>query len=524
MLQRDAMETLGLAVADRRDIGSSTRPNSFGKVLLKRWRLALAVFSVFFCLTLLLAALLPRRYEATMKLLVKNERVDALINPDKGTQGIFYLDDIAESRVNTEVALLLSNDLLRQVVKRCGLGDTVHASHSEPAVREELALNQLKKDLSVTPLRKSAIIQLRYESPDRARSVKVLNALSDLYLDSHLRLRGAPGSYAFFRELSRRYTAERVEADLALARFKREHNIVTLPEEKVIALQREADLDKHYADAAAAAARSTQQSTKLSSLVSQTPARLVNELKTIPNQYETQQLSTLLVGLQNKRVEAAARYKPDDRIVQDLDQQIAQTEGALSGATVRKAEEVSTIANPVLGSAQSEFVRAQYESAGYQAEMLSVRRRLATNKLRLAELDSQTAAYNELNQDVLRLTVLDHDYREKADQARVSQLLDEQRISNVAVAEEAYSPQRATFPKIGAIVAVGFVWSLFCALGTTIAVDRTRPRIRTTFDVERTLGAPVLAFLGSDSLLPRYGGTLAEVYLLMNRSADKKNW
>jgi uncharacterized protein involved in exopolysaccharide biosynthesis len=518
------METLGLSVADRKYIASSDRPNAFGKVLLKRWRLALAVFSILFGLTLLFAALLPRQYEATMRLLVKNERVDALISPDKGTQGIFYLDDIAESRVNTEVALLLSNDLLRQVVQQCRLGNTVKASHATPAMREELALNQLKGDLAVTPLRKSAIILLRYESPDRARSVNVLNVLSQLYLDSHLRLRGAPGSYAFFRELSRRSTAEREEADLALARFKLEHNIVTLPEEKTIALQREADLDKHYADAAAAAARSMQQSTKLSSLVSQTPASVVNERRSIPNQYETQQLSTLLVGLQNKRVETAARYQPDDRVVQDLDQQIAQTKGALAGATIRKAEEVSTIANPVLGSAQSDFVRAQYESAGYQAEMLSVGRRLAANKRRLTELDSQTAAYNDLNQDVLRLTALDHEYREKADQARVSQLLDEQRISNVAVAEEAYSPAKASSPKIGAIVAVGFVWSLFGAIGSVIAIDRTRPRIRSTFDVERTLGAPVLAYLGSDSLSPRHGGTLAEVYLSMDRPTDKKVW
>ncbi|CAN5674431.1 hypothetical protein BH10ACI4_BH10ACI4_11330 [soil metagenome] len=518
------METFGLSVTDRRYIASPIRANAFGKVVVKRWRLALAIFFTLFGLTILIAAVLPRRYEATMRLLVKNERVDALISPDKGTQGIFYLDDIAESRVNTEVALLLSNDLLRQVVQQCRLGDTVKASHATPAMREEQAMNQLKSDLTVTPLRKSAIILLRYESSDRERSVNVLNALSRLYLDSHLRLRGAPGSYAFFRELSRRATAEREEADLTLAHFKLEHNIVTLPEEKAIALQREADLDKHYADAAAATARSMQQKTKLSSLVSQTPAVVVNERRSIPNQYEMQQLSTLLIGLQNKRVEAAARYQPDDRVVQDLDQQIAQTKGALAGATATKSEEVSTISNPVLGGAQSDLVRAQYESAGYEAEMQSIGRRLAANRHRLAELDTQTAAYNDLNQDVLRLTALDHEYREKADQARVSQLLDEQRISNVAVAEEAYSPAKASSPKIGAIVAVGFVWSLFAAIGSVIAIDRTRPRIRSTFDVERTLGAPVLAYLGSDSLSPRHGGTLAEVYLSMDRPADKKVW
>ena len=114
------------------------------------------------------------------------------------------------------------------------------------------------------------------------------------------------------------------------------------------------------------------------------------------------------------------------------------------------------MANPVRSSAQSDSVRTQYEFAGYQAQVAAVGRQLLGSRKRLAELDKETASYNTLNDNVARLTDLDHDYRQKADAARVSQMLDEKHISNVAVAEDPFAPGQATSPKVAAILVVSF--------------------------------------------------------------------
>ena len=305
---------------------------SMFRFIRRRKGLAVTVFLMMFGFILVLLAFIPRSYEASMEFLINNERINSPVGPDKNTQAIFYLDDVSEARINTEVALLTSNDLLTQVVQECHLASYVQAAHISEQQRQEQALGQLKAHLVVSPVKKSAIIQVRYQSANPTQSVEVLRSLSKLYLESHLRLRGATGSSIFFEELWREYSVQREAAVADLAQYKLEHSIVSLPDEKALGLQREADLEKQYSDALAAANRSGSQSAKLTSLLVNTPPSVVGERKSIPNQAEMQQLSTLLVGLQNKRVEAASRYLPDDRFVKDLDQQIAQTRAALDSA------------------------------------------------------------------------------------------------------------------------------------------------------------------------------------------------
>lgn len=459
-----------------------------------------------------------------MEFLVNNERVNTPIGPDKNTQGVFNLDEVSEARVNTEVALLTSNDLLAQVVKECRLASFIRAPRLTEAAREEAALRQLKEHLRVNPIKKSAIIQVRYESGDPGRSVAVLQELSKLYLDTHLKLRGASASSAFFEEIWNDYAAKRVAAEASLARYKATHNIVSLPDEKALSLQREAELERQYADALAAANRTGNQSAKLGSLVASTPVNIVGERKTIPNQAEIQQLSAVLVGLENKRVEAASRYLPDDRFVKDIEAQISQTKEALSNATSRNSEEVSIIANPVMSTALSESVHVQYDLAGYQAQAATLGKQVFENRKRLASLDEETATYNLLSEDVTRLTDLDHEYRQKADAAKVGHLLDQKHISNVAVAEQAFASSQPTSPKVAATLLVGFLWSLFAAVGTVFLIDRTRPRVRSPYDLERALGTPVLAFVSTGEATNRRMGLLPLASLSIPTEPNRRNW
>ena len=59
--------------------------------------------------------LMPKQYEAHMKVLVKNERADMIVSAGtNGTSG--YHGEVGESQINSEIELLNSNNLLQQVV------------------------------------------------------------------------------------------------------------------------------------------------------------------------------------------------------------------------------------------------------------------------------------------------------------------------------------------------------------------------------------------------------------------------
>src|SRR3977135_1292959 len=67
--------------------------------------------------------LLPNEYESRMKILVKNTRSDVPITPDRtnGSTSSYFDNDVSENQINSEIELLTSEDLLKQVVTECGL-------------------------------------------------------------------------------------------------------------------------------------------------------------------------------------------------------------------------------------------------------------------------------------------------------------------------------------------------------------------------------------------------------------------
>ncbi|HEY0430392.1 MAG TPA: Wzz/FepE/Etk N-terminal domain-containing protein, partial [Pyrinomonadaceae bacterium] len=92
-------------------------------VILRHKLLLCATFLVVALGTAVLTFMLPNEYESRMKILVKNTRSDVPITPERttGATGVFFDNDVSENQINSEIELLTSEDLLKQVVTECGL-------------------------------------------------------------------------------------------------------------------------------------------------------------------------------------------------------------------------------------------------------------------------------------------------------------------------------------------------------------------------------------------------------------------
>src|SRR6267142_3892427 len=80
------------------------------------WHARIMVFSflIVFLGVVLITWMMPPRYDSQTKILVKSNRVDQVVSPDRNTQ--LVAPDMTEVDLNSEVELLKSRDLLEKVV------------------------------------------------------------------------------------------------------------------------------------------------------------------------------------------------------------------------------------------------------------------------------------------------------------------------------------------------------------------------------------------------------------------------
>ena len=165
------------------------------------------------------------------------------------------------------------------------------------------------------------------------------------------------------------------------------------------------------------------------------PERVPTQRRNVPNQYSVERLHTMLVELNNKRTELLTKFNNDDRLVVELDQQIADTTAAMERAEGFSANEESTDVNPAWQALVSERMKARLALSGLESKTEELRRELAQRQK--AALDF-TEAGPEYDAAVRRVTEAraNHElYAKREEEARIAEVLDRQRISNVVLAQ-----------------------------------------------------------------------------------------
>ena len=457
---------------------------------------------------------MPNKYQARLKVAVKNDRIDPMVGSDKQTQGIMYVNDVSEQRINTEIQLLTSSKVLREVVERSHLGDL--AQGKTETFRKEAALRALERNLNVSPVRNSNVIEVSYESTDPHRAAQVVDSVWQAYTSASRVMHGVPGALGFFEKLSVTYDGLLASAQTDLNQFRATHHVVSLPEELTLALNNASHLSGQMAESSVVAEKSDASAAHLKGAMDSMPGNVERERRSMPNQALTQQLTSLLVTLQNKRTEAAARYQQGDRLLTELDAQISRTETQLAQAVRTTADEVSVAANPAMDVARSEYVRSGAESAGAKAQTAELARQLRKSRTGLAALTAEAGIYKKLVQRVTEMEELDQGYHKKAEEARLEQSLDEQRISNLALLEEPYVPSMPYSPRRGLLLTLGLLWSSLIALIVVAIAEATTSRMNSPFQFGQVTGLPLLAIIPELTPAPRFA-SFPVLYLAMQR-------
>src|SRR6266852_5518155 len=117
-----------------------------------------------------------------------------------------------------------------------------------------------------------------------------------------------------------------------LTEFQQGRSIVALREQKDLNLRKLLDLEAAYKDNEAARVANTRKIVRLQAKLANLKPRITTQARQVPNQYSVERLNTMLVELQNRRTDLLAKFQPQDRLVTEVDKQIADTKASLDRA------------------------------------------------------------------------------------------------------------------------------------------------------------------------------------------------
>jgi len=456
--------------------------------------------------TVVFTFLSPNEYESRMKILVKNTRSDVPITPERttGASGNSFENDVSENQINSEIELLTSEDLLKQVVSESGLygrGFSISATlglkeapQSQAAQIEE-ASRSLAKDLLITPVKKANIIEVKYTSRSPEKAAAVLRNLQALYLEKHLKLHRPPGTYEFFKTQAEQSEEKLQDAEKQLSAFQQSMNVVSLTQQKDQTVQKLTEAKSKLLETETFLREVNDRLGKVQQQLQTLQPRIVTQSRALPNQYSAERLNTLIVELQNRRTQLLTKFKPDDRLVREVDQQIRTTRAALERAAKETATEQSTDLNPLRQTLETELARGRVDQAGAQGRHEMLAGQVQQYEAQLSRLEGITAAYEDLSRKVKESGENYDLYTKKEEEARITDELDENKITNVSVAEAPIQPQLPVKPNRPLNLILGVFLGALLSMGSVVIAEFMRDTILTPRELEGLTGRRVLASL-----------------------------
>jgi uncharacterized protein involved in exopolysaccharide biosynthesis len=460
--------------------------------LFQRPRLVAASFGLVVLATMLFVVF-SARYESHFKVLLRRSRFDPVVSSEPPSAMDFTRADITEEELNSEVELLRDKDLLKEVVKVAGVVPADTPDSDRPAKLEQ-AVRKVAQRLDVEAVKKSDLIQVSYKDTSPERAARILSALSTIYVRRHTDLQRPPGEIQFFDQQTAEYEKRLHQSEAELVRFTRARGVASAALERDIALQKLGEADAGYRQIDQDRVETEHRIASLREQIKSFPSRSVTLKRWADNPEVLEKMKTHLLELQLKRTELLTRFEPSYRLVQEVEQEIAETRASIAAEALTPVRDETTDKDPNYEWARMEMEKAQVQRDGLQARQSDASAQVAS----LHTLAEQMQSASVDQQDLMRTAKAEESnyllYLHKREEARIGDALDERRILNVAIVEP---PVAAALPahSIFLYLLLAFGLAMGFSVGTAFTTEYFDPTIRTPDEAHGLLEVPVLAWL-----------------------------
>lgn len=466
-------------------------------VLFRQGKVFVGVSSVLFILAVTYA-FAGATYRAHLRLLVRRGRADPPVTAQPNAPPDFSRVEVTEEELNSEVELLKDNDVLRRVVRANDLAahDWLRwvRPHEEQSAREERAARKLCNRLEVEPIKKTNLIEIRYDASDPELAAQVLKSLSGIYLEKHMEVHRPSGQLHFFDQQTGESRRQLEEAEGTLLNFTNSHGVVMAAQQRDLVLQRLNEVEASYRQAQAEISETERRVHELDAQLAKLPERTTTQVRTADNPELLRALKAGLLDLELKRTQLLTKFEPSHRLVQEVEQQILQAKAAIETEKLNPVRDETTDKDANYEWAKAELQKALVTKKGLEAREATIAAQLARYRVIAHQLGDEAVVQDDLTSSEKAAQENYLLYVKKREEARMGDALDEDGIVNVAIAEQPVVPALPLWPA-GVVVLVGFVGALTSGTGAAFAADYLDPALRTPEEVFECLEIPVLASL-----------------------------
>jgi uncharacterized protein involved in exopolysaccharide biosynthesis len=438
------------------------------------------------------------KYQANLKVLVRRGRADAPVSVTENAPLDLTRMAITDEELNSEVELLRDDEVLRRVVLETGVGgrDWFHflrmgegnAEHVERAAR------RLAQQLQVAPVKKTNLIAVSYAADDPRVAAKVLQSVAIAYLEKHMEVHRPTGEFRFFEQQRGESRLQLEEAKGKLLEFSARHGVVAAAQERDLALRKLSEVDASDRQTRIELAETQQRVWELNDQLAKLPERTTTQVRISDNPELLKALKSSLLELQLKRTQLLTKFESSHRLVQEVDQQIAQAEATIATENAIPLRDETTDKNAHYEWAKSELQRAEVQLRALQAREAATRVQAVSFRAIARQLGEDAITQDDLLSTEKSAQETYLLYVKKQEEARMDDALDERGIVNVAIAEHPVAP---ALPVRSAwmVLAIGLTAAGVAGTGAAFAADHVDPAFRSPEDVLAYLDAPVLASL-----------------------------
>lgn len=251
-------------------------PRDIARILFRHWQ----KMAIFFCsvigLTLVVIALYPRTYSSESKLLLRVGRESVSLDPTATTGETIMLQKTQADEIASALNILNSRTVLERVAEQVGpkrivadLPGSPDPSGSAPSVSPvrhvinfasscvsgvlrtlrlsdpttdlELAVRQLQRKVNIYTPKESTVISISFSAASPELAHDVVDSITNVFLEQHVRLGQTEGSLAFFAEQVDKLHQELTAAQAELRDRKNEFQLTATKADRQSIVEKTSD-------------------------------------------------------------------------------------------------------------------------------------------------------------------------------------------------------------------------------------------------------------------------------------------
>lgn len=439
------------------------------------------IFSMFLSISLSILAvilIMPERYRASAKVFIKPGR--SFLNITPGRNGESFTMFPSPEVLNSEIQVIKSREVAEQLSKELPFPDNDWLSKGSPYA------------LDAAPVRNTNIIDISLISTNPEWAARAVNRAAELYQSEHVRVHKTLGVEKFYDDQEKKLVDQLTQTADALKRFQQEENIIDAPREVSENLSALAAFQKTLNETNSAIRETEQKVAVLDEQLKQQKATISSSTSITVNPVY-QQMQTKLTQLELERDGLLQRYTSEDRLVKDKQKEIDELKKSLEKVKPTSIGSENVGLNDVHRRILNELLQGRVLLRSLNEKKVALTQQVGAYSAAAADKQRKGFEYDRLLSEVTAKRESLKLYKQKAEEARISDAMDTQNFGNASILEKATLPLNSASRSVLVWLFVVSFASLMISVGVAFLFNYFDPALQDEVDVEAASQLPVLA-------------------------------